>query len=166
MSQSCPVRRAVGKPWSGQPIPTPGCCRCEAGGVRNHQDAVQRRLGRLADPLGLVLPRLPTGPSSPRRPPAPPSTASAPATDGLFGLLALDDLGQGIGMANCVVHASTWSRQPKCYLEDLFVGPRRPGPRHRAAPCSRPSRRLPPPTGADPALLAHPAVQRAGSLPL
>ena len=26
-------------------------------------------------------------------------------------------------MANCVVHASTWSRQPKCYLEDLFVAP-------------------------------------------
>ena len=43
--------------------------------------------------------------------------------DGMFGLLALDDLGNGIGMANCVVHASTWSRQPKCYLEDLFVDP-------------------------------------------
>ena len=43
--------------------------------------------------------------------------------DGMFGLLALDDAGTGIGMANCVVHASTWSRQPKCYLEDLFVDP-------------------------------------------
>ncbi len=43
--------------------------------------------------------------------------------DGLFGLLALDDAGRGIGMANCVVHASTWSRRPKCYLEDLFVAP-------------------------------------------
>jgi GNAT superfamily N-acetyltransferase len=43
--------------------------------------------------------------------------------DGLFGLLAVDDTGRGIGMANCVVHASTWSRQPKCYLEDLFVAP-------------------------------------------
>jgi GNAT superfamily N-acetyltransferase len=42
---------------------------------------------------------------------------------GMFGLLALDDGGRGIGMANCVVHASTWSRQPKCYLEDLFVAP-------------------------------------------
>ena len=41
----------------------------------------------------------------------------------MFGLLALDDAGTGIGMANCVVHASTWSRQPKCYLEDLFVDP-------------------------------------------
>ena len=43
--------------------------------------------------------------------------------DGMFGLLALDDGGRGIGMANCVVHASTWSRQPTCYLEDLFVAP-------------------------------------------
>jgi GNAT superfamily N-acetyltransferase len=43
--------------------------------------------------------------------------------EGMFGLLALDDAGDGIGMANCVVHASTWSRQPKCYLEDLFVDP-------------------------------------------
>jgi len=43
-------------------------------------------------------------------------------TDGLFGLLALDDAG-AVGLANCVVHATTWSRQPKCYLEDLFVSP-------------------------------------------
>jgi GNAT superfamily N-acetyltransferase len=42
---------------------------------------------------------------------------------GLFGLFALDESGHGVGMANCVVHASTWSRQPKCYLEDLFVVP-------------------------------------------
>jgi GNAT superfamily N-acetyltransferase len=43
--------------------------------------------------------------------------------EGLFGLLAVDDAGRGIGMANCVLHATTWSRQPKCYLEDLFVAP-------------------------------------------
>ena len=43
--------------------------------------------------------------------------------EGMFALLALDDAGRGIGMANCVVHASTWSRQPTCYLEDLFVAP-------------------------------------------
>ena len=43
--------------------------------------------------------------------------------EGMFGLLALDDSGRGIGMANSVVHASTWSRRPKCYLEDLFVAP-------------------------------------------
>jgi GNAT superfamily N-acetyltransferase len=42
---------------------------------------------------------------------------------GMFGLLALDDAGRGIGMADCVVHATTWSRQPTCYLEDLFVSP-------------------------------------------
>ncbi len=44
-------------------------------------------------------------------------------THGCFGLLALDDAGGGIGLANCVVHATTWSRRPKCYLEDLFVAP-------------------------------------------
>jgi GNAT superfamily N-acetyltransferase len=43
--------------------------------------------------------------------------------DGLFGLLAVDDEERVIGMANCVVHPSTWSRQPTCYLEDLFVAP-------------------------------------------
>jgi GNAT superfamily N-acetyltransferase len=43
--------------------------------------------------------------------------------DGMFGLLALDESGRGIGMANCVVHATTWSRQPTCYLQDLFVAP-------------------------------------------
>jgi GNAT superfamily N-acetyltransferase len=44
-------------------------------------------------------------------------------SNGMFGLLALDDGGRGIGLADCVVHASTWSRQPTCYLEDLFVAP-------------------------------------------
>ncbi|HEX3334227.1 MAG TPA: GNAT family N-acetyltransferase [Acidimicrobiales bacterium] len=43
--------------------------------------------------------------------------------DGMFGLLALDESGRPIGMANCVVHATTWSRRPTCYLEDLFVDP-------------------------------------------
>ena len=41
----------------------------------------------------------------------------------MFGLLAVDDGGRGIGMADCVLHAQTWSRQPTCYLEDLFVAP-------------------------------------------
>jgi GNAT superfamily N-acetyltransferase len=45
------------------------------------------------------------------------------ADQSMFGLIALDDAGRGIGMADCVVHASTWSRQPTCYLEDLFVAP-------------------------------------------
>jgi GNAT superfamily N-acetyltransferase len=26
-------------------------------------------------------------------------------------------------MADCVIHATTWSRRPTCYLEDLFVAP-------------------------------------------
>ena len=84
--------------------------------------------------------------------------------DGLFGLLALDDAGQAIGLANCVVHATTWSRQPKCYLEDLFVDPAARGD-DMGAPCSRRSRR-PPGAGSRPRLLAHPAVQRPGPLPL
>ncbi len=45
------------------------------------------------------------------------------ADDTMFGIIALDDEGVGIGMANCVLHAQTWSRQPTCYLEDLFVDP-------------------------------------------
>jgi GNAT superfamily N-acetyltransferase len=45
------------------------------------------------------------------------------SADDMFGLLALDDGGVGIGMANCVVHPATWSRQTSCYLEDLFVAP-------------------------------------------
>jgi len=47
-------------------------------------------------------------------------------TDGdesLFGLLALSEHDEAIGLAHCVVHASTWSRHPYCYLEDLFVSP-------------------------------------------
>jgi GNAT superfamily N-acetyltransferase len=43
--------------------------------------------------------------------------------DGLFGLIGLDEEGRGIGLADCVMHATTWSRQPTCYLEDLFVAP-------------------------------------------
>jgi len=44
-------------------------------------------------------------------------------SDGMFGLIALDVEGRGIGMADCVIHATTWSRRPTCYLEDLFVAP-------------------------------------------
>jgi GNAT superfamily N-acetyltransferase len=43
--------------------------------------------------------------------------------DGMFGLIGLDAEGRGIGMADCVIHATTWSRRPTCYLEDLFVAP-------------------------------------------
>ncbi len=41
----------------------------------------------------------------------------------MFGLFAHDDAGRGIGLAHCVVHATTWSRRQTCYLEDLFVAP-------------------------------------------
>lgn len=43
--------------------------------------------------------------------------------DGMFGLLAVSDSGDGIGLAHCVVHPTTWSGQPNGYLEDLFVAP-------------------------------------------
>jgi GNAT superfamily N-acetyltransferase len=41
----------------------------------------------------------------------------------MFALLALSEQGEGIGLAHCVVHPSTWSEAPSCYLEDLFVAP-------------------------------------------
>jgi GNAT superfamily N-acetyltransferase len=47
----------------------------------------------------------------------------AAATDGMFGLFATSERGEGIGLAHCVVHPTTWSRRPYCYLEDLFVAP-------------------------------------------
>jgi GNAT superfamily N-acetyltransferase len=44
-------------------------------------------------------------------------------TDGLLGLVALDDRLELVGMANLVFHPSTWSTETYCYLEDLFVAP-------------------------------------------
>jgi GNAT superfamily N-acetyltransferase len=41
----------------------------------------------------------------------------------MFGLLALNEEDEGIGLAHCVVHPATWSEKPSCYLEDLFVAP-------------------------------------------
>ncbi len=41
--------------------------------------------------------------------------------DGLFGLAGLGADGRLVGFAHCILHPSTWSRQPYCYLEDLFV---------------------------------------------
>jgi GNAT superfamily N-acetyltransferase len=41
----------------------------------------------------------------------------------MFGLLAVKDSGEGVGFAHCVVHSTTWSSHPYCYLEDLFVAP-------------------------------------------
>ena len=42
--------------------------------------------------------------------------------DGLFGYVA-EEAGTLVGLAHGVVHGSTWSRAPVCYLSDLFVGP-------------------------------------------
>jgi GNAT superfamily N-acetyltransferase len=43
-------------------------------------------------------------------------------SDGLFGRIAVYD-GAVAGFAACVLHAGTWTEQPICYLEDLFVDP-------------------------------------------
>jgi GNAT superfamily N-acetyltransferase len=43
--------------------------------------------------------------------------------DGMFGFLAIGEDGSGVGLAHCLVHPTTWSRRPYCYLEDLFVAP-------------------------------------------
>lgn len=44
----------------------------------------------------------------------------------MFGRVAEDD-GRVIGFTNCVLHDSTWTMSPSCYLEDLFVDPDRRG---------------------------------------
>jgi GNAT superfamily N-acetyltransferase len=43
--------------------------------------------------------------------------------DGMFGFLAVNEAEDGLGLAHCLVHPTTWSRRPICYLEDLFVAP-------------------------------------------
>lgn len=42
---------------------------------------------------------------------------------GMAGLVALDEAGNVIGLANLVFHHSTWSATQYCYLEDLYVDP-------------------------------------------
>jgi GNAT superfamily N-acetyltransferase len=44
-------------------------------------------------------------------------------TDGMIGLVASDEQGEVVGLAHLVFHPSTWSGDPYCYLEDLFVAP-------------------------------------------
>jgi GNAT superfamily N-acetyltransferase len=44
-------------------------------------------------------------------------------TDGMIGLVAADEQGVVVGLAHLVFHPSTWSADPYCYLEDLFVAP-------------------------------------------
>lgn len=43
------------------------------------------------------------------------------AEHGMLGLVALDGTDRIVGIAHLVFHASTWAREPSCYLEDLFV---------------------------------------------
>jgi len=44
-------------------------------------------------------------------------------TDGLVGLVAVDNDLDLVGLAHLVFHPATWSMYPHCYLEDLFVSP-------------------------------------------
>lgn len=45
----------------------------------------------------------------------------------LHGALAVSDAGEAIGFVHWLTHAATWSAQPYCYLEDLFVLPQTRG---------------------------------------
>jgi len=45
-----------------------------------------------------------------------------PETPEFIGLVAERD-GEIIGIANCILHGTTWSIAPRCYLNDLFVDP-------------------------------------------
>ncbi len=47
----------------------------------------------------------------------------AAAEDGMAGLVAIDETGLVVGIANVVFHRSTWSATHYCYLEDLFADP-------------------------------------------
>lgn len=40
----------------------------------------------------------------------------------VFGLVAERD-GEVIGIANCILHGTTWAIAQRCYLNDLFVDP-------------------------------------------
>ncbi len=39
------------------------------------------------------------------------------------GLIARNAEGQGVGFCHLILHANTWSLQPFCYLEDMFIAP-------------------------------------------
>lgn len=43
--------------------------------------------------------------------------------DGCFGLAAEAEDGTLAGFTHCVLHPTTWSQGPTCYLEDLYVDP-------------------------------------------
>lgn len=39
------------------------------------------------------------------------------------GLIARDGAGRGIGFCHTILHEITWTVEPVCYLEDMFVAP-------------------------------------------
>lgn len=43
--------------------------------------------------------------------------------DDMFGFVAESPQGALVGIAHGLLHPSTWSTSPSCYLEDLFVAP-------------------------------------------
>jgi GNAT superfamily N-acetyltransferase len=53
------------------------------------------------------------------------SSGSDPS--GIFGIAAIGEDGEIIGIAHYIYHRSTWARGWYCYLEDLFVDPRARG---------------------------------------
>lgn len=42
---------------------------------------------------------------------------------GIIGLVAIDETGRPVGIVHALLHLSTWSIEPICYIEDLFVRP-------------------------------------------
>lgn len=51
------------------------------------------------------------------------SRISRSDTPDMGSLLAANAQGRTVGMLNYVIHHNTWSVEPVCYLEDLFVDP-------------------------------------------
>lgn len=65
--------------------------------------------------------------------------------DAVYGAIARDDAGEAVGLVHWLIHPSTWSARPYCYLEDLFVHPEARG------------------SGTGAALIAHVRVWAVGS---
>jgi GNAT superfamily N-acetyltransferase len=45
------------------------------------------------------------------------------AASPIHAIVAQNEAGQVIGMANYIIHENTWEATPVCYLEDLYVDP-------------------------------------------
>jgi len=76
----------------------------------------------------------------------------------LFGRIA-EWKGEVAGFTVSVLHQGSWTLDPICYLEDLFVAPKARGHGIGRARAREGARLVA-------ALLAHPARQRAGAAPL